>query len=61
MLDDLDFAMFDLTDRPGPAKAATAPEQDPTERRLDQEREAAPFIAEATGVEVRWGSGSVKI
>ena len=53
--------MFDLPTRPGPAKAAAAPEQDPTERRLDREREAAPFIAEATGVEVRWGSGSVKV
>lgn len=59
MHDDLDFGMFELPTRPGPAKAASAPEQDPVERRLAAEREAAPFIAAA--LEVRWGSGSVKI
>lgn len=39
-----DFAMLTPPTRPGPCKAATAPEQDPTERRLEREREAARFI-----------------
>lgn len=60
MHDDLAFGMFDLPTRPGPAKAATAPEQDPVERRLDRECEAARYIV-TTALEVRWGSGSVKI
>lgn len=72
MHDDLDFGMFELPTRPGPAKAATAPEQDPVERRREQAlaRMIAKHEAEAVrnmvantqrGVEVRWGSGSVKI
>lgn len=41
---DDDFAMLTPPTRPGPAKASAAPEQDPTERQLDREREAARFI-----------------
>jgi hypothetical protein len=43
--DDIDFTFSDLPTRPGPARAAVAPEQDPVERRLEREREAAPHIA----------------
>jgi len=57
--DDIDFAMLDLPTRPGPAKAATAPEQEPVERRMEREREAAPHIAAA--LEVQHGSGNVKV
>lgn len=42
--DDLDFAMLTPPTRPGPCKAATAPEVDPVEKRLEREREAARFI-----------------
>lgn len=73
--DDLDFAMLTPPTRPGPAKAATAPEVDPVERRLEREQEAAPNIARALmladdmltrafamrGVEVHHGSGKVKV
>lgn len=41
--DAIDFGMLDLPTRPGPAKASAAPEQDSVEKRLDEEREAAPF------------------
>ena len=73
--DDLfDFAMNVLNTRPGPCKAATAPEVDPVEARLERERHAAPFVDHAfaavrngrivehkMAVEVRHGSGKVKV
>jgi len=60
--DDLDFAMLTPTTRPGPCKAATAPEADPVERRLNEEREACRHrVARAIGLEVRHGSGKVKV
>ncbi len=43
-VDDLDFAMLTPTTRTGPCKAATTPEQDPVEKRLDRERDKARFI-----------------
>lgn len=45
--DDLDFAMLTQPTRPGPCKAANAPEVDPVEKRLEREREAAEHIAAA--------------
>lgn len=42
--DDIDFAMLTPPTRPGPAKAATAPEVDPVERRLEREYLAACHI-----------------
>lgn len=68
--DDLDFAMFDLPTRPGPAKAAAAPEQDPWECRLTSESTAAEWAAHymglgfqcmQTAIEVKHGSGKVKV
>ena len=44
--DDLDFAMLTPPTRPGPCKAATSPEVDPVERRIEREAEAAPHVAE---------------
>lgn len=44
---DLDFAMLTPPTRPGPCKAATAPEVDPVEKRLERAREAAEHIAAA--------------
>lgn len=46
---DLDFAMLDLPTT-GRCRAAEAPETDPVEATLVRAAEAAPFIAEATGV-----------
>lgn len=45
--DDLDFAMLTPPTRPGPCKAATAPEVDPVEKRLERLVEAAEHIAAA--------------
>lgn len=65
--DDIDFSFTDLPTRPGPCKAALAPEADPVEARLHREREVAPWIAEFTGLvgalcrEVKHGSGKVKV
>ena len=56
----LDFAMFDLPTRPGPCRKATAEEQDPVAARLARERAAAAFRPEPC-IEVRWGSGKVKV
>lgn len=71
--DDLDFAMLTPPTRPGPCKAAGAPEVDPVEERLNRERESAPFITPRTSADkigafmcmlaiaVRHGSGKVKV
>ncbi len=40
---DLDFAMLAPPTRPGPCKAAAAPEADPIEVRLERERTAAEW------------------
>lgn len=48
--DPIDFEMTDLATRPGPCRKATAEETDATAARLAGEVEAAPFIAEATGL-----------
>ena len=62
--DDIDFAMFDSwgfhNTRPGPARATAAPEQDPVEKRLQEDREAARFRVLAA-IEVKHGSGKVKV
>jgi len=77
--DDLDFAMLTPPTRPGPCEAATAPEVDPVEKRLEQAQMKAAFIrpiemtqadvarraASSLGkpltIEVRHGSGKVKV
>lgn len=43
--DDLDFAMLTPPTRPGPCKAATAPEVDPVEKRLERLLDEAMFVA----------------
>lgn len=43
----LDFGMLDLLGRPGPCKAASAPERDPVEVRVLADRAAAQHRAEA--------------
>lgn len=69
---DLDFAMLTPPTRPGPCKAATALEVDPVERRREQAlaRMIAKHEASALrnmvanvqhGIEVRHGSGKVKV
>lgn len=42
--DDIDFAMFDLPTRPGPCKAATAPEMDSKEHLLEIKRAGLRFV-----------------
>lgn len=44
---ELDFAMLTPPTRPGPRRAATAPEVDPVEARLEREVQAAQHIAAA--------------
>jgi hypothetical protein len=67
---DLDFAMLTPPARPGPCKAATAPEVDQVEARLERERTAGEwakhfqemgFQVMPTAVEIRHGSGKVKV
>lgn len=45
--DVLDFGMFDLPARPGPCRAASAPERDPVEARVLADRAAAQHRADA--------------
>lgn len=69
--DDLVFAMLTPPTRPGPCKAATAPEVDPVERRLERSAESSLYTYTyrrangetgiATAIEVRHGSGKVKV
>lgn len=56
--DDLDFAMLIPPTRPGPCKAATAPEVDPVAARLELEQVKQAFLRPA---EVKHGSGKVKV
>lgn len=68
---DLDFAMLTPPTRPGPCKAATVPETDWAALDLDRDRTAAEwakFYREEMGwcvmptaVEVKHGSGKVKV
>lgn len=53
---DPDFAMLTPPTRPGPCKAATTPEVDPVEARLERERQAAPHITAATCLEYKVGN-----
>lgn len=56
--DGLDFAMLTPPTRPGPCKAATAPETDSTAKRLEQEQMEAAFLRP---IEVKHGSGKAKV
>lgn len=48
--DPIDFTFADLPARPGPCKAARAPETDRVSKVLADEVEDAPFIAQALGL-----------
>lgn len=54
-----DFAMTVLNTRPGPCKAATAPEVDPVEKRLEREREEAEHIIAAVEAKTQRGPDAV--
>lgn len=69
--DPIDFAMLTPPTRPGPCKAATAPEVDPVEKRLEDRRKQNEYRREfyttpqgqqfSRWVEVKHGSGKVKV